>query len=123
MARVLIGNIKGPKGDKGDIGATGPQGPVGAQGPQGLPGKDGTAALNHPTFVGDLDECTVIGCYWTNFTNDTNAPYTSGYGYIEVSASGGSRLQNYIDILIMVYRSITCVIMSTANGTLGQKVT
>ncbi len=93
MARVLIGNIKGPKGEKGDTGNTGPQGPIGPQGPQGLPGKDGTDALNHPTFVGDLDECTVIGCYWTNFANDTNAPYTSGYGYIEVSASGGSRLQ------------------------------
>lgn len=32
MARILIGNIKGPKGDKG---ATGSQGPQGIQGPQG----------------------------------------------------------------------------------------
>lgn len=32
MARILIGNIKGPKGDTG---AQGPQGPVGPQGPQG----------------------------------------------------------------------------------------
>ena len=36
MARILIGNIKGPqgiqgpKGDKGDTGATGPAGPAGA---------------------------------------------------------------------------------------------
>lgn len=32
MAKILIGNIKGPKGDKGD---TGSQGPIGPQGPQG----------------------------------------------------------------------------------------
>lgn len=32
MARILIGNIKGPKGD------TGPQGPQGATGPQGPQG-------------------------------------------------------------------------------------
>lgn len=32
MARVLIGNIKGPKGDKGDIGKTGPRGPAGPTG-------------------------------------------------------------------------------------------
>ena len=36
MAKILIGNIKGPqgiqgpKGDKGDTGATGPAGPMGA---------------------------------------------------------------------------------------------
>ena len=32
MARVLIGNIKGPKGDKGDTGKTGPTGPAGPTG-------------------------------------------------------------------------------------------
>ena len=32
MARILIGNIKGPKGD---MGPQGEQGPVGPQGPQG----------------------------------------------------------------------------------------
>ncbi|MFR5779841.1 hypothetical protein [Bifidobacterium adolescentis] len=36
MARLLIGNIKGPKGDKGDTGATGPQGKQGAQGASGV---------------------------------------------------------------------------------------
>lgn len=33
MPRILIGNIKGPKGDTGARGATGPEGPVGPQGP------------------------------------------------------------------------------------------
>ena len=61
MARTLLGNIKGPKGDtgeqgpqgiqgptgaKGETGATGPQGPqgdVGPQGPQGPTGPQGPA--------------------------------------------------------------------------------
>lgn len=33
MARILIGNIKGPQGPTGPRGATGPQGPAGPQGP------------------------------------------------------------------------------------------
>ena len=35
MAKVLVGNFKGPKGDTGKTGPAGPQGP---QGPQGNPG-------------------------------------------------------------------------------------
>lgn len=42
MAKILIGNIKGPKGDKGDKGDTGSQGPTGATGPQGAKGATGT---------------------------------------------------------------------------------
>lgn len=38
MARIKIGNIKGPKGD------TGPQGPQGVQGKQGATGPSGAAA-------------------------------------------------------------------------------
>ncbi len=38
MSRILIGNIKGPKGDTG---ATGPQGPAGSQGPTGPAGQKG----------------------------------------------------------------------------------
>ena len=41
MARVLIGNFKGPKGDKGDTGATGATGPQGPQGKQGNTGATG----------------------------------------------------------------------------------
>lgn len=33
MARILIGNIKGPQGPQGEKGDTGPQGPQGIQGP------------------------------------------------------------------------------------------
>ena len=44
MARILIGNVKGPKGDTGAAGpqgAQGPQGPTGPTGPQGPKGDDG----------------------------------------------------------------------------------
>ncbi len=44
MARVLIGNFKGPKGDTGQQGVRGPEGPtgpVGPEGPQGVPGPEG----------------------------------------------------------------------------------
>ena len=49
MARALIGNVKGPKGDTGPQGIqgiqgpTGPQGETGATGPQGPQGKVGPA--------------------------------------------------------------------------------
>ena len=44
MARILIGNVKGPKGDTGATGpqgVQGPQGPTGPTGPQGPKGDDG----------------------------------------------------------------------------------
>ena len=67
MARLLIGNIKGPKGDKGDTGAIGPQGKQGAQGVQGAKGDVGLPALvmkkslvgEYPvgsTFTGNVSE-------------------------------------------------------------------
>ena len=41
MAKIFIGNVKGPKGDKGDQGPVGPQGPTGPQGEPGLDGAQG----------------------------------------------------------------------------------
>lgn len=53
MARLLIGNIKGPKGDKGDTGSRGPQGDMG---PQGMKGSDATSitvsGTNYDTHAG-----------------------------------------------------------------------
>lgn len=43
MARILIGNIKGPKGDKGERGLQGTQGPQGLQGIEGPQGKTGAS--------------------------------------------------------------------------------
>ena len=42
MAKLKLGNIKGPKGDQGGTGATGPQGPQGPTGPTGPKGAQGT---------------------------------------------------------------------------------
>ena len=46
MAKVLIGNFKGPKGDKGE---TGPQGPTGATGAAGPAGPQGDPGATGPT--------------------------------------------------------------------------
>lgn len=71
MARTLLGNIKGPKGDtgeqgpqgiqgptgaKGETGATGPQGPQGEQGIQGPQGETGLQGPQGPSgseLIGD----------------------------------------------------------------------
>lgn len=39
MAKVLVGNLKGPKGDPGDEGPIGPQGVQGEPGPKGDSGE------------------------------------------------------------------------------------
>ena len=58
MAKVLIGNFKGPKGDKGERGEqgiqgeqgpTGPKGDTGATGPQGPKGDTGATGPQGPT--------------------------------------------------------------------------
>ena len=48
MAKVLIGNFKGPKGDKGATGATGATGPQGPQGKQGNTGATGATGPQGP---------------------------------------------------------------------------
>lgn len=48
MARVVLGNVKGPQGPKGETGPTGPQGPkgaTGATGPQGPTGPSGALGV------------------------------------------------------------------------------
>lgn len=52
MAKYLVGNIKGPKGDKGATGpqgATGARGATGAAGPQGPKGETGATGPQGPT--------------------------------------------------------------------------
>ena len=76
MARTLLGNIKGPKGDtgeqgpqgiqgptgaKGETGATGPQGPqgeVGPEGPQGPKGNTGPQGPSGSGLIGDVFSTT-----------------------------------------------------------------
>lgn len=61
MARIKLGNLKGPKGDKGD---------PGPRGPQGLQGPPGTAEnIDLSPFVKKTEGATLTGQY--TFTNNT----------------------------------------------------
>lgn len=57
MARILIGNIKGPQGPQGEKGDVGPQGPqgiqgdTGPQGPQGVQGVKGEIGPQGPQGI------------------------------------------------------------------------
>lgn len=61
MARIKLGNLKGPKGDKGD---------PGPRGPQGLQGPPGTAEnIDLSPYVKKTEGATLTGQY--TFTNNT----------------------------------------------------
>ena len=61
MARIRLGNLKGPKGDKGDLGP---------RGPQGIQGPPGTAEnIDLTPFVKKTEGATLTGQY--TFTNNT----------------------------------------------------
>ena len=61
MARIRLGNLKGPKGDKGD---------PGPRGPQGIQGPPGTAEnIDLTPFVKKNENTTLTGQY--TFTNNT----------------------------------------------------
>ena len=61
MARIRLGNLKGPKGDKGD---------PGPRGPQGIQGPPGTAEnIDLTPFVKKTESATLTGQY--TFTNNT----------------------------------------------------
>lgn len=105
MAKVLIGNIKGPKGDtgpqgeqgptgatgpqgpKGDKGDTGPQGEQGPQGKQGPPGKDGAQGLEGPQ--GEPGEAATI----SNVTASVDD--TSGDPEVVVTMGGTAQERSF----------------------------
>lgn len=61
MARIKLGNLKGPKGDPG---------PMGPQGPQGIQGPPGTVEnIDLTPFVKKTENTTLTGQY--TFTNNT----------------------------------------------------
>ena len=61
MARIRLGNLKGPKGDKGD---------PGPRGPQGIQGPPGTAEnIDLTPFVKKTENTTLTGQY--TFSNNT----------------------------------------------------
>lgn len=44
------------------------------------------------TFAGDMNNLMTPGIYWCVFADITNGPYTSGYGWVEVSCSSISSM-------------------------------
>lgn len=121
MARILIGNIKGPKGDTGPQGEQGPVGPQGPQGPlpplvnNALSTEAGVAALdavmgktlqdqitqvnsdlgdiNGVNLATDCNNCGEIGKVAFNRTdiNTLNTPYKAGF----VGSSNSGTLMTY----------------------------
>jgi len=72
---------QGAQGSKGDSGPQGPQGPVGPQGPAGKDGKDGTAITAKGSTTAMPTAGQKQGDFWV-YIGETNATYTTGYGYI-----------------------------------------
>ncbi|MFR2899264.1 collagen-like protein [Hungatella sp.] len=88
MARIFIGNIKGPKGDTGARGATGPQGATGATGPMppltnnALATTPGVSALD-AVMGKTLDEKIggVISDLATKVTNESSDSHAIALGF------------------------------------------
>lgn len=46
------------------------------------------------TYKGNVDDAKTAGCYWCDFSDVSGAPYTGGYGWLEVAKnSNGSFIQ------------------------------
>lgn len=119
MARTLLGNIKGPKGDtgeqgpqgiqgptgaKGETGATGPQGPqgdVGPQGPQGPTGPQGPAGeVGSAEDVPYNNASSGLVAQTVQAAIDENAEAISG---LNSSFESGVKIKN----VVVVTRKIT----------------
>lgn len=91
MARIQLGNIKGPKGDRGPAGERGPTGPPGADGrtvnlattsENGLMSKEDKTKLDNPKpsiFVNNSDKKIYTHMYVDN-VGDINTYYIDANG-------------------------------------------
>ncbi len=73
MAKVLIGNVKGPKGD------TGPTGPAGSAGPKGDPG---STPVKGKDYFTEEDKKSLGAYYAPAYTYGTN-DLTAGTSTLE----------------------------------------
>lgn len=112
MARVLLGNIMGPKGDTGPAG---PAGPAGVAGPQGEPGytpvkgtdyfteediqtlKEYFAPAGYGLGAGQpqltkeqMDTTFLSGLYWVQCTGTTVQDKLFNYALLRVSGMGNT---------------------------------
>ena len=94
MARIRLGNLKGPKGDKGD---------PGPRGPQGIQGPPGTAEnIDLTPFVKKTENTTLTGQY--TFTNNTPIKLN---GYNVVSENNRILFKNASDKNVFAFDADT----------------
>lgn len=67
MTKILLGNVKGPKGDTGPQGKQGVQGP---QGPAGATGAKGETGQRGDTGLPALIITSILAGYWTSACSD-----------------------------------------------------
>lgn len=56
------------------------------------------------TYSGDIDNAKDTGCYWCSFSNISGAPYTSGFGWLEVVKSSNI---SFVQKIYRFYNGIT----------------
>ena len=106
MAKVFIGNVKGPQGEKGDTGARGPQGiqgekgDTGARGPQGIQGEKGDTGPQGPQGIqgpaGESGASYEAGTFTGILSNSSNSNIASAKG-----------IYKKIESLVYIYVAIT----------------
>ena len=101
MARILIGNIKGPKGDTGARGATGPQGATGPTGP--MPPLTNNALATTPG-VSALD--AVMGKTLDDKIGKVNSDLAVKAGVISFSYAGANTEENIKNALYQNWAKI-----------------
>lgn len=136
MARILLGNIKGPKGDPGPAGPAGEAGVPGAAGPQGEPGQTpvkgvdylteeeiqalfekfapagyglGTEQTNQHIDWTDINSTIKSGLYWVTCLNKKVGNDPFNYGMLRVSAMGTTHcIQEFFPIGLDFYLIRRC---------------
>lgn len=122
MARILIGNIKGPKGDTGPQGE---QGPVGPQGPQGPLPPLVNNALATEAGVAALDAAMgkTLQEQITDNKDDITQLYSDMLQPITLSSTGITYDENYVDssgTTISVYKMGRLVIITGSMRFTGE---
>lgn len=149
VTKVLIGNVKGPKGDQGiqgpqgqqgiqgiqgPQGETGPQGATGPTGPQGEPGVAGTNGVGVATggtdgqiLVKNAD--TDYSTEWTDLIDDSNASTTKPYSGSKVNSlittinSSISSINTKLNSLGLVQEISQTITAATTNITVNTDIT
>ena len=149
VTKILIGNVKGPKGDQGiqgpqgqqgiqgiqgPQGETGPQGATGPTGPQGEPGVAGangvgvaTGGTDGQILVKNAD--TDYSTEWTDLIDDSNASTTKPYSGSKVNSlistinSSISSINTKLNSLGLVQEINKTITAATTNITTNTDIT